>query len=186
MDWGYTIRDYVQFENMTDVKHEYVEGAIRAMAGGSLEHARIAMQIAMQLGLQLRGRPCAVYSADARVRVSGLPVITYPDVSVGCGEARVDAEDPYAQLNPTVIVEVTSPSSESYDRGRKLEFYKHIPSLCEYVIVSHRERAIDVFRRGADGGWTLAARGEAGGRVELTSIGCVVDVDELYDDPRRA
>jgi len=179
-----TVKQYVEHEAHTPFKHEYIDGMVVAMGGGTIEHARLPIALAIQLGNQLVGSPCVVYSADLRIRILACDLITYPDLSIICGEPEMDTEDPYAQLNPTVLVEVTSPSSETYDRGAKYTCYQQIPSLCEYVIVSQREHAVDVFRRGDDGTWSLEQRGEAGDAVALTSIGCTIDVGALFRDPR--
>jgi Uma2 family endonuclease len=181
----HTIEDYVKLEEFSNLKHEYLDGQIYAMGGGTLEHARLAMAIGRQLGNQLEGRRCAIYSSDARVRVQQTGLDTYPDITIACSPPEVDTEDPLAQVNPTVLVEVTSKSSEKYDRGAKFEHYKRIPSLREYVVVSHREPAIDVFRRGEDGTWSLAERGGAGAQVTVASLGCTLDVDPIYRDPLR-
>jgi Uma2 family endonuclease len=182
MDWSYTVKEYVQVEEESTIKHEYIEGTIRAMSGGSLAHARMQMSLGAILMRQLEGRRCNVFSSDGRVRVRGRSVITYPDLAVSCGKLEVDTEDPQAQLSPTVLVEVTSPSSERYDRGLKYSYYQGIGSLREYVIVSHREPLIEVFRPSGDGTWHLAERATAGGSVTLVSIECRVDVDEVYRD----
>lgn len=185
-----TIADYVHVEEHSEVKHEFIDGVIRAMSGGTLEHSRLASAVIVQLSNLLRaaGRPCVVLTSDARVHVEAANVITYPDVSVVCGPSISRGPDPFALHNPLVIVEVTSPSTERYDRGRKFARYRALPSLQEYVLVSQRERLIEVFRRGPAGddteGWPLAARGVAGQQVELTSIGCRLSVDDIYDDPR--
>ena len=181
---NYTIQEYLYLEEYSNLKHEYFDGQILAIAGGTPEHARMAAAIGFQLQNQLGGRPCAVYSSDARVRIVATGLDTYPDLSIGCGPIENDVEDKDAQTNPTALVEITSDTSEKYDRGSKFEHYKLIQSLREYVIVSHRERVIDVFRRGEDGAWSLAARGGPGERVALTSIGCELDVDAIYRDPR--
>ncbi len=185
MDWDYTIQDYVQIEEHSNLKHEYLDGQIRAMGGGTLEHARIGAKVGRLLGNQLEGRPCEVYSSDARVRVKIAKLITYPDAVVGCGPVEQDLEDPCAMLNPTVVVEVTSPTSERYDRGGKLESYKRLPSLRDIVIVSHRERNIEIHHRDDDGTWTVTT-GHAGERVQVISIKCVLDVDAVYHDARSA
>ena len=182
----HTVSDYVAIEATSGLKHEYVDGQILAMGGGTLEHARLASAIIFLLQDQLGDRPCVVFTSDARVRIVATGLITYPDVSVACGPSILDVEDRLAQTNPSVLVEVTSPTTEAYDRGAKFEHYKLIPSLREYVVVSHRERAIEVFRRGDDQTWSLAARGGAGGRVALTSIGCELEVDRIYRDPRAS
>lgn len=179
----HTIEEYVELEAYSNWKHEYHDGQIWAMGGGTPEHARMAAALSRQLSNQLDGRRCAVFSSDARVRVVATGLDTYPDLAVTCGTMETDLEDKLAQVSPTVLVEITSPSSENYDRGAKYEHYKLIPSLCEYIVVSHREHAIDVFRRGADGTWGLAERGGPGEQVRVTSLGCVLDVSEIYRNP---
>jgi Uma2 family endonuclease len=167
------------------VRHEYLDGAIYAMAGGSPEHAAVAVNVSTLLNVGLRGRPCRVHSSDLRVRISDTGLETYPDVTVVCGRAEVDPEDPNAIHNPIVLVEVTSPSTEDYDRGEKVEHYKRIASLREIVIVSHRERLVEVLRREDGGAWS---RHEArvGETVRLVSLGCELPVDEVYLDPLAA
>jgi len=178
----YTIQEYVRIEQYANVKHEYLDGQVWAMAGGTPEHARLASAVTIALGAGLRDRPCAVYSSDARVRAAtGLD--TYPDVTVVCGGEQRDLGDELALVNPIVLVEVTSDSSEAYDRGSKFEHYKSIPSLREYVVVSHREPCISVFRREGEQTWTLVGEARSGGRAKLESIGCEIEVDDVYRDP---
>ncbi|NVB79517.1 MAG: Uma2 family endonuclease [Kofleriaceae bacterium] len=180
----FTIAEYVELERYSNVKHEYIDGLVVAMGGGTVRHARLAASIIAALEQQLADRPCEVYTSDARIRIQDPNVITYPDISVGCGPVEVDDTDECAQTNPTVLIEVTSPSSEGYDRGKKFAFYRAIPSLREYVIVDQEEPSIEVFRRGEDGTWSLAEHGKAGERVALPSIGCVLDVDAIYRNRR--
>ena len=182
--WEYTVEDYVRIEAESElVKHEFDNGQIRAMSGGTQEHSRLAAALIVQLSLQLKGKPCAVYTADSRVRIAGL--ITYPDISIGCGTAESDLEDRYAQLNPCILVEITSKSSERYDRGRKRLRYFKIPSLREYVIVSQREHAIDVYTRAIDGTWSEPVTYRSGSRAVIASHGVEIDIDDLYTDPRK-
>jgi Uma2 family endonuclease len=177
----YTIDEYVRLEERANVKHEFLGGTIWAMAGGTPEHARMASAIIAALGAQLRGRPCSVYTADARVRVVATGLDTYPDVTVVCGHEERDVDDRNALTNPVALFEVTSDGSEVYDRGEKLAHYKRIPSVREIVIVSHRQRRIEIHRRSDDGGaWQLI---EAPDRAELAAIGCTLDVAEIYRDP---
>jgi Uma2 family endonuclease len=179
--WSYTVEDYVRLEDETPIKHEFYDGDIRAMTGGTPRHALYGANVIVQLGRQLGNGRCRVYSSDLRIRVDK-KVITYPDASVVCGEVKLDTEDPKAQLNPTVIVEVTSRSSERYDRGGKYQHYQRVASLSEYVIVSHRERLVHVFRRGEDGVWFEAQQARPGEQAQLSSIHCTINVDELYGD----
>jgi Uma2 family endonuclease len=119
----HTIKDYVELEEYSNVKHEYIDGQIRAMSGGTLEHARLGAALIGQLGAPLANRDCDVYTADARVHVVAGNLITYPDVTICCGAPRTGSADPLAMTNPTVIIEVTSPSTEKYDRGTKFDRY---------------------------------------------------------------
>lgn len=198
MAWHYTIADYVRLEERSNVKHEYIRGEIRVMGagaeddreiremgGGTIEYARIGIAVAYLLTDQLRGRPCAVYSSDARVRVVASDLITYPDLVVCCGSVQQDVDDRCAIINPRVVVEVTSPSSESYNRSGKLDHYKLAPSILDVVIVSHRDRSIEVHHRTEEGEWTIE-RGGPGESVHVSSIGCVLDVDAVYHDPLAA
>jgi Uma2 family endonuclease len=181
----YTRAEYVALERCSNVKHEFLDGTIYAMSGGTREHAAYAGNVIALLHAALRGRPCTVPTSDLRIRVLETGLETYPDVSVVCGKADMDADDPHALSNPIVLVEVTSPSTEEYDRGEKLQHYQRIASLREVVFVSHRERLVEVLRREADGSWS---RHEArrGGATKLESIGCELPVDEVFRDPLGA
>ncbi len=183
--WEYTVDEYMRIQDEDPMhKYEYLGGLIRLMAGGTPEHARLNMSFHAQLVPQLQGKKCAVFSSDGRVRVPSTGLITYPDLMIVCGRSVMDSEDRYAHVNPTLIVEVTSKSSERYDRGRKRTQYQSVHALREYVIVSHRAHAVDVFTRAEDGTWAAPVRGLKGEHVTLASIGCTVDVDALYRDPR--
>lgn len=176
----YTIEDYVRLEEYSNTKHEYLDGHILAMSGGTLEHSRLAAAVMLQLGKQLEGRSCDVFTSDARVHVIAGNMITYPDVSVCCGDAQTGSADPLAMINPTVLIEISSPSSEKYDRGTKYQRYQLVPTLREYVVIAQRAPAIDVFRRLDNGGWSDAELSGPGERARLRSIGCELDVDALY------
>jgi Uma2 family endonuclease len=174
----YSYAEYVAFEASSNVKHEYLDGQIYAMAGGTPEHAALQMAAGGLLLSQLRGGPCRVYGSDLRVHTpSGLA--TYPDVTVVCGPSERDAADSLAVTNPTLILEVLSRSTEDYDSGQKFEHYKTLRSLRQYVLVSHREHSMVVWTRGDDGTWQAATVRE-GEIAELTSIGARLDVRELY------
>lgn len=174
---NYTYAEYLGFEASSNVKHEFLDGQIYAMAGGTPEHAALAAAVISLLGPQLRAGECRPYSSDLRVRTpSGLT--TYPDVTVICGPRTIDALDPLAITNPVLIVEVLSRSTEEYDSGDKFEHYKTFPSLREYVLVSHRERSVEVRSRAEDGWRTSIVRE---GAIAELSTGARLDVRELYD-----
>ncbi|WP_394833147.1 Uma2 family endonuclease [Pendulispora rubella] len=179
----YSFADYLDVEERSpDVKHEFFDGTIWAMAGGTIEHARVSANIVFILSAQLRGRACTVYTSDLRVSVPVTDVATYPDVTIICGRVEVDARDASRRTatNPTVVVEVLSPRTEKHDRGRKLENYKRIESLQEIVFVAHDTRRIEVVRRlGSTWKHFECVEGEA----ELASVQCRLPLAEVYLDP---
>jgi Uma2 family endonuclease len=175
----YTYAEYLGLEASSNVKHEFLDGQIYAMAGGTPEHAALAAAVIGLLFPALRAGRCRTYDADLRVRVPATGLTTYPDVTVVCGPRALDPGDKQAVTNPTLIVEVLSRSTEDYDRGDKFEHYKHLPSLQQYVLVSYREPSVEVFTRDGLGAWTSAVA-NAGDVADLTSIGARLDVSELY------
>jgi len=181
----YTYAEYLAHESASNVKHEFFDGEIYAMAGGSLLHAALAMRIGAALVAAARGGPCVVFSSDLKVRALATGLTAYPDVTVICGPAETDPLSDHVALNPTVVVEVTSPSTEDWDRGEKLDSYRTIPSLRECIVISHHVRRIEVHLREPDGRWTVTAAG-AGESLALTSLACSLSVDEIYGegDPR--
>lgn len=176
-----TYPEYLAFERTSEQKHEYLRGTVWAMAGGTPSHARIAANVTAALGAALKGRPCAVFSADLRVRVEETDRSTYPDVTVVCRRQLTASDDPHAIVNPTVIVEVLSDSTEASDRGEKFAHLQHLASLKEYVLVGQKGRRIEVFRRGEGTSWTLYTF--VSGRVDLKSIDVFLEVDDVYADP---
>ena len=176
----YTYADYVALELESSTKHEFLDGEIYAMAGGSEDHSALSAQVLRALGNAIGDRPCRVHTSDLRLYVEAVGLATFPDGSVICGELQQHGPSPRATaLNPMVIVEVTSDSSESYDTGDKLTHYRAIPSLSDYVIISHRERRITVHSRAPAGEWT-ARVAISGGRVAVTSLEAELVVDEIF------
>ncbi len=180
----FSFDEYVELEDSSGVKHEFLEGQVWAMSGGTLEHAGIASSVNALLVSHLKDRPCRVFSSDLRIRVTATGLGTYPDVSVICGKPELDADDKkgHSAVNPTVLVEVLSPSTETYDRGEKLAHYKQIPSLKEVLFVAHDRREVEVVRREPDGSWSRHVAG-AGSAATLVSVECSLPVDEIYRDP---
>jgi Uma2 family endonuclease len=177
----YTYADYLALEEASNVKHEFLDGEIYAMAGGTPTHAALAVVVASVLHQQLRGGPCRVFSSDLRVRVLATGLATYPDVTVICGELEVDPENRDTAINPRVVVEVLSDSTEKYDRGVKLWHYRQIPSLGAVVLVWQHERRIEIWQRAGDGSWAADASG-AGETARIASVECRLVVDEVYGD----
>ena len=174
----YTLAEYVELEAGSNVRHEFMDGQIYAMAGGTPEHAALAAAVSGFLFGQLQGKPCRVYSSDLRVGVQATGLVTYPDLSVACDPLERDPRDRNTVLNPVVLVEVTSPGTEAYDRGDKLGHFKQIASVMEILILSHSEPWIEGWSRNG-GAWTRADA-RSGDRVELRSVGCTLDVSAVY------
>lgn len=176
----YTYADYVALELASSTKHEFLDGEIYGMAGGSEEHSALAAEVLRLLGNAIGDRPCRAHTSDLRIYVEAAGLATFPDGSVICGPLEQHRPSPSATaLNPAVLLEVTSDSSEEYDTGVKLEAYQTIPSLREYIVVSHRERRITVHRRDDRGRWT-ARVAISGGHVVVESLGADLVVDEVY------
>ncbi len=183
-----TFEQCVAFESTSDAKHEWIDGEVLAMAGGTIEHGALAMAVGAALANALRDRRCRVLSSDVRVRVKTTGLSTYPDVSVVCDKLEVDPSDEHGVLNPSLVVEVLSDATEAYDRGAKAAHYRRIPSLREYVLVSQREPLIEVYRRNERKNWELVGEARQGERAELRSCGDAItlDVDSIYRDPLSA
>jgi Uma2 family endonuclease len=176
-----TYAEYCAFEREAAVKHEYLRGEVFVIAGGTIEHSRLAARITHLLSRELDGRPCRVLTSDVRVRIAATDLDTYPDVSVVCGAVQT-AADTHAIISPVLLVEVLSDSTEAYDRGQKASHYRRIPSLRAYLLVSQHEPRLELQVHQADGRWTLIEAG-AGERLDLEPLGIGLDVDEVYREP---
>ena len=178
-----TYAEYVAREAGSEVRHEFIDGEVFAMAGGTPEHSALIAAVTMALG-SLRGSPCRAFVTDLRTRIRadehGPEVGIYPDISIVCGPALRDSEDPIAIVNPTVIVEVLSNSTEAYDRHGKFKHYKRLESLCEYVLVSQHRPYIERFAK-VDGVWSAPDGAGPGERITLSSAAAVLDVGEIFD-----
>ena len=173
--------DYLALERSVDFKSEYFDGEIFAMAGASESHNLIVINTIRELSIQLKKRPCKVYANDMRVKVSPTGLFTYPDVMVVCGQAQFDDSHLDTLLNPTLIVEVLSDSTEAYDRGRKFEHYRKLESLMEYVLIAQHRPHVESYRRQPDQGWVLTESDGLEGHLRLDAIDCELALAEIYD-----
>src|SRR5262245_44749497 len=176
----YTYAQYVALERDSPTKHEFFDGEIYAMAGGSEDHSALALSVLAALHGAVADRPCRVHTSDLRIYVEAVGLATFPDGTVICGPLQQHAPSPNATaLNPLVLLEVTSDSSEEYDTGAKLEAYQTIATLREVILVSHRERRITIHRRDTGDSWAMRVA-IAGGRVAVESLGAELIVDAIY------
>lgn len=175
-----TSQEYLQLERASPVKHEFHAGQMYAMAGASRNHNRITLNTAAALLAELADSPCEVYSHDLRVKGELLDSYYYPDVVVACGNQQFEDGRQDTLLNPRVIFEVLSPSTEAYDRGAKFEQYREIESLRDYLLVSQENHHVDHFSRGGDGRWVLTDARGLDARIVLQSIGCELPLSRIY------
>lgn len=181
----FSFDEYLLLEDDSGIKHEFLDGQVWAMSGGSPDHAATAGNVLTLLNVQLSGKKCRVFTSDLRIRVVATGLGTYPDVSVVCGRLEFDPQDSkqHTVVNPRVLVEVLSPLRRApYDRGEKLRHYQAIPALDEIVLVAHGRREIEIVRREPDGSWSrhVARDGEV---AHLSSIACDLGVADVYRDP---
>lgn len=175
----FTYAEYLEQEQQSLEKHEFLDGKIFAMAGGTPVHAFVITGLSAEIRSALRRGPCTVYSSDLRIRVLETGLATYPDVTVICGKPRWAPEDQDAATNPTVLVEVLSPSTEAYDRGDKWIHYQKIPSLREYVLVTPASRRVELYSRGEGGTWSYREVRDA--ELVLASVDCKVPLADVFD-----
>ena len=176
-----TPEEYLALEREAETKSEYWYGQIYAMSGASEAHNLISANIVAGLHSQFKKRPCKVYPSDMRVKVSPTGIYTYPDVTVVCGKAGFDEGRKDNLLNPTVIVEVLSPSTEAYDRGKKFDHYRTLESLQDYLLVAQESAMILHYARHDDDRWLLTAYYGLDTVAHIESVDCALPLAEVYD-----
>jgi Uma2 family endonuclease len=176
-----TPEEYLAIERAAERKSEYYDGRMFLMSGASEAHVLITMNASWELNTQLLDRPCRVYASDLRLKVSEVGLYTYPDVMVVCGESRLEDSRRDTLLNPSVVVEVLSPSTAAYDRGRKFEFYRSLNSLQEYVLISQSEHRVERYTRHSESAdWLHAEVTGLDALMELPAIGCRLTLSGVY------
>jgi Uma2 family endonuclease len=176
-----TPEQYLEIERKADYKSEYYRGEMFAMAGASLVHNILVANLIGELHGKFRAAPCRVLPSDMRVRVTSTELYTYPDVVAVCGEPKLLDNQLDTLLNPHLIVEVLSSSTEAYDRGRKFEHYQTIESLREYLLVASDRMRADLYTRQPDGRWLLTSARGPEDSLDLQSVGCSLALASLYE-----
>jgi Uma2 family endonuclease len=187
----YSVMEYLALERASDERHEYLDGEIYAMAGESLQHGAICVNLTRIISTHLLGKPCQALSKDMKVRSGPRPQMTrsakglysYPDLLVVCGEPQFHDQHRDVLLNPQIIIEVLSPATEAFDRGQKFMRYRTwVPSLTDYILVSQSQPLIELFTREPSGVWTIGpAASDLTASLEITSIGCSLPLSVVYD-----
>ncbi len=175
-----TLSEYETRERDAFVKSEYYRGEMFAMAGGSPEHSLAATNFLGEARQHLKGKPCVPYNSDLRIKVEATGLYTYPDATIVCGPPRLDASVKGTVLNPSVIVEVLSESTESYDRGKKSSHYRRIESLRELILISLSEPLVEMFTRRDDGNWSFIEYRSITDTLVIESVGIAILLSEIY------
>ena len=176
-----SIEEYLEMENTSIEKHEYYRGEIFAMSGAKMPHNRISSNLMITLGQKLKGKKCQPYGSDARIHIESNTLFTYPDISIICGEVITLNNDDYNVLNPTVIIEVLSPSTKNYDRGEKFKLYRDITTLKEYILVDSESIHIEVFRLNETLHWELEEYNTITDHLSIKAIDETVSISEIYE-----
>ena len=176
-----TSEQYLEIERAAEFRSEYIKGHVFAMAGGTWNHARIASNTLSRLSEQLRGSPCVASGSDLRVFCPAHDVLTYPDIVVNCGAPQFLDNRRDTITDATMIVEVLSPSTRSYDRGEKFLFYRCLPSFSEYLLLAQDKIFAEHYRRQPDGAWLLREFNLPTDEIDLTSIACRLTLGSLYE-----
>lgn len=175
-----TEAEYLARERAAEFKSEFFDGEMFAMAGGTRRHSLIGGNLVREVGNKLRGRPCAAYNGDLRVKIEATGLLTYPDLSVACGNERFLDSEEDTLLTPILIAEVLSESTEAYDRGRKFEHYQQIPTLKEYLLVSQTEPRIEHRIRQPSGDWLLRQAVGMDATLAIPSLDITISLAEIF------
>ena len=176
-----TPEEYLAAERLSETRSEYLDGGVCPMTGGSLNHNQITINLVLELGSQLRTRPCRVLGMDLKVRMPDSRKFFYPDVTVVCGTPQFHDDRRDIILNPDLIIEVMSPSTEAFDRGAKFRAYQTIESLKEYVLVSQDAPAVERYVRNGDGSWQYKSVAGLESSLTLPSVECTLNLGAVYD-----
>ena len=178
---AFTQGEYLTLERSSEIRHEYLDGFVYAMAGESPTHSTICFNLAVTIGLQLRGGPCRGFSPNMKVRTGEKGLYAYPDLAVVCGEPLFHDEHSDVLINPSVIFEVLSPSTEACDRGEKFSRYRTIETLQDYVLVAQDTPRAEHFSRQPDGTWSRSEVSGSDSALTLSAINCRIPLADVYE-----
>lgn len=177
----YSEQEYLEIERDASYKSEYYNGEIFAIAGAGHNHNRIVENLSIEIGGFFKGKSCRTFSSDQRIHIPETGLYTYPDLFIVCDKNQYLDDKKDTILNPTVIIEVLSDSTEAYDRGKKFHFYRSIASLQEYVLINSRSFAAEVFRRNEEGFWVLTSEAyNLNDKLEISSVGLTLPMTDIY------
>jgi Uma2 family endonuclease len=177
-----TPAEYLEFERTSETKHEYFDGEVFAMAGAKPNHNLINANLISELRNRIVAdeSTCRVYPSDQRIKIEAIEKYTYPDLSIACGNIEFDDDSIPSLLNPVVVIEILSESTEAYDRGKKFTHYRLIPSLREYVLVSQDHCQVETYMRRDVGRWIYSSSESLEDKIKIESVDCEISLSEIY------
>ncbi len=176
-----TLDDYLEIERASEFRNDYVNGRITAMSGESLSHGRIKGNVYREISSHLKGKNCEAFTSDMKVKVEGMSPFKYPDVVVVCGKPEMHDARKDLLLNPLVIIEVLSPSTEAVDRGEKFDLYQAIPSLKYYILIAQDRSNVTVLTRQSNNHWNLELITDLNALLIIPDLDCQIPLHEIYD-----
>jgi len=180
----FTVAEYLEMEKTSQEKHEYFQGEIFSMAGASTNHNEIFSNLFLEIGGKLKGKQCRPYGSDLRTHIVANGLFTYPDISIYCNglsQSNIDAE---SFVEPTVIIEILSPSTKDYDRGHKFDLYKDIPTLKEYILIDSEAILVEVFYLTGNSNWELIEYKEISNSLKFATMGFEIALSDIYNHVR--
>lgn len=177
-----TEAEYLEFNRDSEIRHEYLHGEVVAMAGASPNHNRISLALSSILLIHLRGKDCEAFGESMRIKIEAADAQTYPDLSVVCGEPQFTDDNPPALLNPIVLVEILSPSTESYDRGKKFQYYRQLTTLQDYILVSQDAPHIECYFHKPNQNWELSEASGLESSILVPSLDLTLQLSDVYEN----
>jgi Uma2 family endonuclease len=181
---SYTVKEYLEMEKASTVKHEYFQGEIFAMSGAGDNHNEIFSNVFGEVAYKLRGKSCRAYGSDKRMNIPENTLFTYPDISIYCNGLIHSIVDEDTSILPTVIIEILSPSTKNYDKGKKFNLYKDIPSLKEYIMIDSESISVEAYYINEEKNWVLNQHKEISDRLTLVSMSFHLALSDIYDHVR--
>lgn len=176
-----TMEEYLQFERESVQKHEFYNGEVFSMAGAGRRHNKIFSNVFTAVGISLKGKSCQPYGSDMRIHIPENSLFTYPDISIICGDILLSDEDKDTAIQPTVLIEILSPSTKDYDRGGKFKLYRDIPTLKEFILIDSETIDVEVFRINTNAHWELEEYKTLAETLRISSVGIVIPLSEIYE-----
>lgn len=177
----YTIPEFLEIENAALEKHEYYKGEIFSMSGAGARHNIISVNILVSLGIALKGKSCRPYGSDMRIHIPGNSLFTYPDISIICGDVITLKEDENTATQPTIIIEILSPSTKNYDRGVKFMLYRDNPALKEYILVDSQSIHVEHFAINKEGLWQLKEYNKPQEEISIETLNVRLLLEDVYE-----